>query len=91
MSKKESKINLFEDKTVRYLWDEENEKWWLSIVDVCAVLTDSDYQTARKYWKVLKGRLAAEGSQLVTSCYQSKMQSTDGKFYLTDVALMSNI
>ena len=86
MSKKESKINLFEDRSVRYLWDEENEKWWLSIVDVCAVLTDSDYQTARKYWKVLKGRLAAEGSQLVTSCYQLKMLAPDGKMRMTDVA-----
>jgi len=46
---------------------------------VCAVLTDSDYQTARKYWKVLKGRLANEGSQLVTSCYQLKMLAPDGK------------
>ena len=68
------------------IWDEEGEKWWFSIVDIVAVLTDSDYQTARKYWKVLKGRLAKEGNESVTNCYQLKMQSTDGKFYLTDVA-----
>jgi len=80
------KIKLFEEKQVRTAWDEVAEKWWFSVVDVCAILTDSDYQTARKYWKVLKGRLAKEGSQLVTSCYQLKMQSTDGKYYNTDVA-----
>jgi len=80
------KIKLFEEKQVRTIWDEENEKWWFSVVDICAVLTESDYQTARKYWKVLKGRLANEGNELVTNCYQLKMQSTDGKFYNTDVA-----
>ena len=82
----ENKIKLFEDKRIRYKWDEEAEKYWLSVVDVCAVLTDSDYQTARKYWKVLKGRLAKEGSQLVTACYQLKMLAPDGKMRDTDVA-----
>jgi len=82
----ENKIKLFEDKRIRYEWDEEAEKYWLSVVDVCAVLTDSDYQTARKYWKVLKGRLAKEGSQLVTACYQLKMLAPDGKMRDTDVA-----
>jgi len=86
MREPENKIKLFEDRRVRYEWDEENEKYWLSVVDVCAVLTDSDYQTARKYWKVLKGRLAKEGSQLVTSCYQLKMLAPDGKMRDTDVA-----
>ena len=86
MSDNRNKIKLFEDKRVRYEWDEQNEKYWLSVVDICAVLTDSDYQTARKYWKVLKGRLAKEGNQSVTDCYQLKMQSADGKYYLTDVA-----
>ena len=86
MSKKKNKVNLFEDKQVRYIWDEDNEKWWLSIVDVCAVLTENDYQTARKYWKVLKGRLTEEGNQLVTSCYQLKMEAYDGKMRMTDVA-----
>jgi len=86
MIKKSDKIKLFEEKQVRYEWDDENEKWWFSLVDVCAVLTDSDYQTARKYWKVLKGRLLKEGNQSVTNCYQLKMKSTDGKLYNTDVA-----
>ncbi len=79
-------IQLFEEKRVRAAWDTDAEKWWFSVVDVVSVLTDSDYQTARKYWKVLKGRLAKEGNQSVTNCYQLKMQSTDGKKYLTDVA-----
>jgi cytolysin (calcineurin-like family phosphatase) len=86
MSADKNKIKLFEEKQVRHIWDEEGEKWWFSIVDIVAGLTDSDYQTARKYWKVLKGRLVKEGNESVTNCYQLKMQSTDGKFYLTDVA-----
>lgn len=79
-------IQLLEEKRVRTAWDTDLEKWWFSIVDVTSVLIDSDYQTARKYWKVLKGRLIKEGFELVTNCYQLKMQSTDGKHYLTDVA-----
>lgn len=79
-------IQLFEEKRVRTAWDTNREKWWFSIVDVTSVLIDSDYQTARKYWKVLKGRLIKEGFELVTNCYQLKMQSSDGKHYLTDVA-----
>ncbi|WP_373496049.1 Bro-N domain-containing protein [Aquiflexum sp.] len=82
--KKVTEIKVFEDKKVRTLWDEENEKWYMSIVDVIAVLTESP--NPRKYWSVLKTRLKAEGSQLATNCSQLKMQSADGKFYLTDVA-----
>ncbi|MES2478080.1 MAG: Bro-N domain-containing protein [Bacteroidota bacterium] len=77
-------IQLFEDKKVRTLWDDGQEKWYFSIVDVISVLTDS--ANARKYWSVLKTRLKAEGSELTTNCSQLKMQSADGKFYLTDVA-----
>jgi hypothetical protein len=84
MMKKENEIKIFEDKKVRTLWDAEQEKWYLSIVDVIAVLTDSP--NPRKYWSVLKTRLKAEGSQLATNCSQLKMQSVDGKFYFTDVA-----
>ncbi|MGG9962673.1 BRO-N domain-containing protein [Ferruginibacter sp. SUN106] len=83
MEKKDA-IKIFDNKKVRTLWDEEQEKWYISIVDVVAVLTDSP--NARKYWSVLKTRLKAEGSQLTTNCSQLKMQSADGKFYLTDVA-----
>ncbi len=77
-------IQLFEDKKVRTIWDDEQEKWFFSIVDVIEVLTES--LNARKYWSVLKTRLKAEGSQLATNCSQLKMQSADGKYYLTDVA-----
>ena len=86
MSDPKNKIKLFEEKQVRTIWDEDEEKWWFSVVDICAVLTDNDYQTARKYWKVLKGRIAAEGNELVTNCYQLKMTAPDGKMRLTDVA-----
>ncbi len=81
---KETAIKLFEEKQVRTMWNEEKEKWYISIVDVIAVLTDSP--NPRKYWSVLKTRLKAEGSQLATNCSQLKMQSSDGKFYKTDVA-----
>ena len=82
--KPQNAIQIFEDKKVRTIWDAEQEKWYISIVDVIAVLRHS--QNARKYWCVLKTRLKAEGSQLTPNCSQLKMQSTDGKFYLTDVA-----
>ena len=80
---KENAIRLFQDKKVRVLWDDEREKWYLSIIDVVEVLTDSP--NPRKYWSVLKTRLKAEGNQLATTCSQLKMQSSDGKYYLTDV------
>jgi hypothetical protein len=80
-------VRLFGGRRVRSVWDEGKEKWWFSVVDVVGILTDGNYQSARKYWKVLKGRLAKEGaSQLVTNCYQLKMKAADGKKYFTDVA-----
>ena len=86
MTKKES-LQLFEEHRVRTAWDSEQEKWYFSIVDVVAVLTDSaDYQTARNYWKVLKNRLTAEGNETVTKCNQFKMRAADGKMRKTDVA-----
>ena len=84
-------IQLFEGKKIRYEWDAKQEKYWFSVVDVIAVLVDSDYQAARKYWKVLKGRLAKEGYELVTNCYQLKMLASDGKRYKTDVADMEQL
>jgi hypothetical protein len=77
-------IKIFEDKKVRALWNEDQEKWFISIVDVIQVLTDSP--NARKYWSVLKTRLKKEGSQLAKNCSQLKMQASDGKHYKTDVA-----
>ena len=85
MSQKEA-LQLFEQRKVRTVWDDQEEKWYFSIVDVVSVLTDSDYQTVRKYWKVLKGRLAKEGNETVTNCYQLKMKASDGKMRMTDVA-----
>jgi len=81
---KKNEIKIFEERKVRTLWDADQEKWYLSIVDVVGILTDSP--NPNNYWKVLKNRLKKEGSQLVTNCNQLKMQSADGKFYLTDVA-----
>ena len=82
--KQQNSIQLFEDKIVRTLWDADQEKWYVSIIDVIAILTVSP--NPRKYWSVLKTRLKKEGSQLATNCSQLKMQSSDGKFYKTDVA-----
>lgn len=87
--KKEKNINtsikLFEDRRVRTAWNEDEEEWYFSIVDVCAVLTDSP--NPNNYWKVLKNRLVKEGNQSVTNCNQLKLKShKDGKYYNTDVA-----
>ena len=79
------KIKLFENRKVRTEWNVDSEEWYFSVVDIVSVLTDSDYDTARKYWKVLKGRLNDEGSELVTNCYQLKMVAADGKLRSTDV------
>ena len=80
-------IKIFEDKKVRTLWDEESEKWYISIVDVVEILTESkDFQTARKYWNKLKQRLKEEGNETVTNCHQLKMKASDGKMRFTDVA-----
>ncbi len=81
---KDTAIKLFETRQIRSVWDDDAEKWYFSIVDVVEVLTESP--NANNYWKVLKHRLAKEGSQLVTNCNQLKMQSSDGKYYKTDVA-----
>ena len=81
---KHQALQLFEDKKVPAVWDTEQEKWYFSIIDVVLVLTES--ANPNNYWKVLKNRLKKEGSQLVTNCNQLKMQSSDGKYYKTDVA-----
>ena len=76
---KETSVILFENRKVRSVWNSEQEKWYISIVDVIEVLTESP--NPRKYWSVLKTRLKQEGSELTTNCSQLKMQSADGKFY----------
>ncbi len=83
MGKKEV-IKIFEEKKVRTVWDDVEEKWYFSIVDVCGVLTESP--NPRNYWKVLKHRLVKEGNETVTNCNQLKLQAEDGKMRLTDVA-----
>lgn len=85
-------IQLFEQTQVRVVWNEEEEKYYFSVVDVISVLTESiDYQAARKYWKVLKGRLKKEGNETVTNCYQLKFPAADGKNRLTDMADLEQI
>ena len=80
-------IKLFDEKQVRYVWDEKEQKYYFSIVDVVQVLTEQpDYQKARKYWNKLKQRLIEEGFEPVTNCHQLKMRAADGKMRLTDVA-----
>lgn len=81
--KKTNSIILFNQKQVRRVWNEKEELWYFSVIDVIAILTES--VNSRKYWSVLKTRLKQEGSQLATNCSQLKMVSSDGKFYLTDV------
>ena len=83
MTKKES-LKVFEKRNVRTVWDDEEEKWYFSMVDVVGVLTDSP--NPNNYWKVLKHRLLKEGNESVTNCNQLKLLSADGKRYRTDVA-----
>ena len=83
MTKKQA-IQLFEEKKVRTVWDDEQEKWFFSIVDVCEVLTDS--KDPQAYWRKLKQRLKTEGNETVTNCHALKMKAADGKMRLTDVA-----
>ena len=81
---KKEAIKIFEERKVRTMWDEENEKWYLSIVDVVGILTDSP--NPNNYWKVLKHRLLKEGNQTVTNCNRLKLEAEDGRMRLTDVA-----
>ena len=84
---KKTAVRLFEQKQVRSIWIEEQEKWYFSIIDVISILTDQPtHQGARNYWKVLKSRLTKEGNQTVTNCNRLKLEAEDGKMRLTDVA-----
>ena len=82
--KKQNEIKLFEDKKVRTLWDDDQEKWYFSIIDVISVLTSS--VDASAYWRKLKQRLKQEGNETVTNCHGLKMEAIDGKMRFTDVA-----
>jgi hypothetical protein len=81
---KETSIKLFEEKQVRSVWDADNEKWYISIIDVIAILTES--VDANAYWRKLKQRLKEEGNETVTNCHGLKMIAADGKMRMTDVA-----
>ena len=81
---KPTNIKIFESKKIRSIWNDEQEKWYFSVVDAIEILTESP--NPRKYWSVLKVRLKLENSELATNCSQLKMLSSDGKMYLTDVA-----
>ena len=83
--KQNNSIKLFQDKNIRVAWNEDEENWYFSVVDVVGILTDNDYQKSRNYWKWLKNKLNQEGSQLVSDTNQLKMKSADGKYYNTDV------
>ena len=82
--KKQNSIKLFNDKKVRVSWNDEEEKWYFSIIDIVGVLTES--LNPKKYWSVLKTRLKKEGSQLATDCSRLKLMASDGKMRITDVA-----
>lgn len=80
-------LAIFEDFKIRRIYDEEKEMWYFSVVDIIgALIQQKDFQSARNYWKVLKNRLKNEGSESVTKCNRLKLEATDGKKYLTDVA-----
>ncbi len=85
---KENKLetikNLFENSTIRSIWNEEKEEYYFSVIDVIGALTNNDYQKSRNYWKWLKNKLNNEGSELVSNTNQLKMKSSDGKYYNTD-------
>lgn len=90
--KVQNDIKLFESKKIRTSWNEEEEEWYFSIIDIVEILTDQiDYQGARNYWKVLKNRLLKEGNETVTNCNQLKMEAVDGKMRNTDVATTEQI
>lgn len=87
-----SQNHLFETVEIRSVWDDEQEKWWFSVLDVIAVLTEQpDYKKVRNYWKWLKNKLVAEGSELVSNANQLKLMAADGKRYKTDVVDVEQI
>ena len=89
---KQQSLAIFEKFKIRKSFDEKTQKWFFSVIDIVAALTEqSDYKRAKSYWSTLKSRLDKEGSEVVTNCDQLKMQATDGKFYKTDVADLESI
>ena len=76
---------VFDNRKIRTIWNSNEEKFYISVIDIIAILTDNEYQTARNYWKVLKNRLRNDGNETVTNCNQLKLLSQDGKKRMTDV------
>jgi cell filamentation protein len=86
MSNTKISIRFFEDREVRAVWDEQNSKWWFSVLNIVAVLNNqNDYTKTRNYWKYLKAKLKKENSELVSATTQLKLLANDGKRYLTDM------
>lgn len=82
---------IFNNETIRTVWDKEDEKYYISVIDIISVLNESSYQESRNYWKVLKYRLKEEGNETVTNCNQLKLKASDGKYRLTDVVDIENM
>ena len=82
---------IFNNETIRTVWDEEQKKYYISVIDIIRVLVDDEYQDSRNYWKVLKYRLKKEGNETVTKCNQLKLKAQDGKYRLTDVVDIENM
>ena len=88
----ETSLAIFEHNQIRRMWDEKNNEWLFSVVDIIRVLINQpDHRRARKYWNKLKERLSVEGSELVTKCHQLKLIAGDGKKYMTDVANLETL
>lgn len=88
MSKAKISIRFFDDREVRAVWDDQNAKWWFSVLDIVALLTDQDdYGKTRNYWKYLKAKLKKEKNELVSTTTQLKLLANDGKRYLTDMRI----
>ena len=87
MKQTKTKLAIFEGRKIRRKWNERQGKWYFSVIDIIAVLTEKDnFKKAQSYWTTLKSRLKQEGNESVTKCDKLKLQSADGKFYFTDVA-----
>ena len=91
MEKRQNKLKLFENKKIRYVWNDEEEDWYFSVVDVCYALSESESSDMGAYWRKLKQRLKAEGSEVVTNCHALKLPAADGKSYKTDCLSTKNV
>lgn len=91
MEKNQNKLKLFENKKIRYVWNDEEEDWYFSVVDVCYALSESESSDMGAYWRKLKQRLKAECSEVVTNCHALKLPAADGKSYKTDCLSTKNV